>query len=216
MTLVSRDVQLLETVAEILEVKARLVPHRGGYAASMAFHITFGDRLFCDWLVGIGITPRKTHTIGAVAVPDSLFTDFLRGHLDGDGSIITYVDRYNTKLKSAYVYQRLYVKFVSASKAHLEWLQACVRRTLGIDGYLTVQRPAQGPRAALYGLCFAKKEAILLLRRIYYAPDLPCLARKRAIAERFLTGELRQFRHPPGFQVREPGCDAASWAAAAL
>ncbi|MGH2406154.1 MAG: hypothetical protein ACRDGN_17100, partial [bacterium] len=168
MTLVSRDVELLEGVADILEVKTKLVPHRGGYSKTGVFHIMFGDLLFCDWLIGIGVTPRKTHTIGSITVPDSLFADFLRGHLDGDGSIITYVDHYNTKLKASYVYQRLYVKFVSASRAHVEWLRASMKRILGIDGYLTVQRRAEGQRAALFGLCLAKRDAIHLLRRLYY------------------------------------------------
>lgn len=201
-TLVSRDIELLRTVSDILEVKSKLVLHRGGYTKSVAFHIVFGDRLFCEWLNEIGITPRKTYTIGALAIPDRMFADFLRGHLDGDGNIRSYVDSYNAKLKPYYVYQRLYVRFVSASRVHVDWLQVSVKRLFGLNGFLTVRPPSEG-KVPIYGLFFAKKEAILLLRRLYYAPDVPCLARKRAIAEPFLTGELRQFRHPPGFRVRE-------------
>lgn len=87
-TLVSRDVELLEGVADILEVKTKLVPHRGGYSKTGVFHIMFGDLLFCDWLIGIGVTPRKTHTIGSITVPDSLFADFLRGPQTSDGRIV--------------------------------------------------------------------------------------------------------------------------------
>jgi len=168
----------------------------------VCYQLVLGDRLFHEWLVGIGITQRKTHTIGEVAVPDEFFRDFLRGHLDGDGSITTYVDRYCTKMKSKYVYLRLYVRFLSASQRHVEWLRNRITALLGVDGYV-VQRPAVGRRVPLYSLHFAKKDAIKLLRWIYYAPDVPCLKRKRAIAEPFLTGDVRDFRHPPGFEVRE-------------
>jgi hypothetical protein len=69
-----------------------------------------------------------------------------------------------------------------------------VAALLGIRGYVTAQRHRLST-VPLYTLHFAKREAITLLRWIYYAPDLPCLARKRAIAEPFLVGDLRGFRH---------------------
>jgi len=36
-------------------------------------------------------------------------------------------------------------------------------------------------------LRYAKAESIRVIRWMYYAPDVPCLARKRAKAERFLS-----------------------------
>jgi hypothetical protein len=134
-----------------------------------------------------------------VNIPDAFFRDFLRGHLDGDGCITTYVDRHNTRLKSSYVYQRLYLRFLSASSCHVEWLRQQVTRLTGVDGYTSVRRHNLVGRVPLYTLHFAKKDAITLLRWMYYAEDVPCLARKRTIAEPFLRGSLRDFRHPPGF-----------------
>jgi hypothetical protein len=105
-------------------------------------------------------------------------------------------------LKPEYVYQRLYVRFLSASRLHIEWLQTSITRLLGVDGYVT-ERRGPGATVPLCRLSFAKKDAIALLRWIYYAPDVPCLARKRTIAELFLTGDIRDFRHPRGFEARE-------------
>lgn len=119
--MVSVDVELLETFRNILALRNRICRHPTGRLGISAYRVQFGDRLFYDWLTAIGFTPRKTYTIGPLEIPDVLFRDFLRGHLDGDGSIIAYVDRYNTRLKSKYVYQRLYVRFLSASKPHIEW-----------------------------------------------------------------------------------------------
>ena len=193
---VSRDLQLIQTLASILHLNNRVGIKQGSYAPRPVFQIAFGDRLFYEWLTEIGITPRKTYTIGSLKVPDVFFPDFLRGHVDGDGSITPYVDRYNTKLSPAYVYQRLYVRFLSASPFHIDWLQATIRRLHGTDGHVTARRSDGQGKVPLYALKFAKKDSISLLRWMYYAPDVPCLARKRAIAEPFLTGELREFRHP--------------------
>jgi len=207
-TLVSRDVDQLKTFASILEINSRIGRHRGGYTPAGVFRLAFGDRLLFDWLAGIGLSPRKTHTIGALSIPDEFFRDFLRGHLDGDGTISSYVDRHNTRLKPQYVYQRLYVRFISASRPHIEWLQTKTRFLLGIAGHVTVQQAADQGRVPLYTLRFAKGEAIALLRWIYHGPDVPCLARKRAIVEPFLTGNIRDFRHPVGFGIRE---EPARW-----
>lgn len=115
-TLVSRDLELLETFKHILQLRVRVAHHAGGY--STAYHVVFSDRLFHEWLSSIGLTPRKTHSIGALCIPDDVFPDFARGHLDGDRSITRYVDRYNTKLEPSDVYQRLYTRFLSASRPH--------------------------------------------------------------------------------------------------
>jgi hypothetical protein len=162
------------------------------------FRLTFGDRLFYDWLVSIGVTPRKTLTIGKVEVPDDLFRDFLRGHLDGDGSISHYIDRYHTRLKPQYVYERLYLRFLTANAKHIQWLRDTANRVLGVAGSVTVSRPRAelGGTVPMHTLAFAKREAIGLLRQRYHAPDVPCLARKRAIAEAFLTPEHEKLRLP--------------------
>lgn len=196
-TLVSRDLELLETFKHILQLRVRVAHHAGGY--STAYHVVFSDRLFHEWLSSIGLTPRKTHSIGALCIPDDVFPDFARGHLDGDGSITRYVDRYNTKLEPSDVYQRLYTRFLSASRPHMEWFRARVAALLGVRGYMATDRRTPD-RVPLYRLHFAKKESVALLRWMYYAPDVPCLTRKRTIAEPFLTGTLRDFRYPAGLE----------------
>lgn len=191
---VSTEVDMLRTLAQILEATNRICLSKGQHGN--AFRLTLGDRLFYDWLLGLGIPPRKSLRIGAVDVPDEVFRDFLRGHLDGDGSITSYVDRSNTRLNPKYIYQRLYVRFLSASLAHVEWLQQRIHTCLGLEGYITTDAMKPGGTVPLRRLAFAKKESIALLRWIYYAAGFPCLKRKRALAEPFLLGDVRSFRHP--------------------
>jgi hypothetical protein len=103
---------------------------------------TWSDRRACDWLIRLGLTPAKSLTLGSVAVPDEYFADFLRGCIDGDGSIVTYVDRYNTFKSPAYVYTRLFVSIVSATPRFVERLRAMIHRLRGLSGSLTVKRAA--------------------------------------------------------------------------
>ena len=114
---------------------------------------------------------------------------FFRGCIDGGGSIVTYVDRYNTFKNPAYVYTRLFVSIVSASERFPSWLRATVRRLVGVSGHLTVKRSVG--RSDIWCLRYAKRESLTLLRWMY-ASGAPSLRRKQLIAAAFLPG-----RHPP-------------------
>ena len=73
---------------------------------------------------------------------------------------------------------------------------------LSMRGSIAVKR-AEG-KSPIWTLRYAKSESIELLRRIYYSPTLPCLARKRATAEPF----LRPLGHA---SVRGVGRPRAGW-----
>ncbi len=146
--------------------------------------------------MGIGLTPAKSLTLGPLAVPDEYFMHFVRGCIDGDGSIVTYVDRYNTFKNPAYVYERLFVSIVSASTRFLIWLRTTVQHLIGVWGHLTVKRAAG--RNDIWRLRYAKGESLTLLRWMYDAVDVPCLSRKREIAAPFLTRRELAARHGPG------------------
>jgi hypothetical protein len=94
-SIVSKDVDLLETVRSCLGVRTAIKPHRGGYS-NRCHHLAWRDRMFHDWLSSIGLTPAKSLTLGPLAIPDRYFADFFRGCIDGDGSVLTYTDRYHT------------------------------------------------------------------------------------------------------------------------
>jgi hypothetical protein len=120
-------------------------------------------------------------------IPDLYFRDFLRGHLDGDGSIITYKDYYNTFINPAYIYTRLYICFRSASKNHIEWLREKTIKLYNIKGSIAEQKPRRKEQStSIWILRFAKKESIKLLYWIYYEDNLPCLKRKKIIADKVL------------------------------
>ena len=184
MSIVSKDTDLLETVLRCLGLATPIKPHVGGYG-TMCHHIVWRDRLFYDWLLSIGLTPAKSLTLGPLAIPDEYFPDFFRGCIDGDGSVLTYTDRYHVAKSERYVYERLYVSIVSASRPFVEWLRHSVARLTGLTGSITVRRCTG--RRSIWQLRYAKSQSIRLVAWMYYAPTVPSLARKRVKAERFLT-----------------------------
>jgi hypothetical protein len=194
-SITSKDLDLLETVQACLDLRTRMSPVRGGYGTT-CHRIQWSDRRFYDWLVGIGLTPAKSLTLRPLVIPDEYFADFLRGCIDGDGSIVTYVDRYNTRKSPAYVYTRLFVSIVSASPRFLEWMQTRVWSLRGLSGSLMIRRSIG--RRDMWCLRYAKHESLAVLRWIYYAPELACLGRKRDIAAPFLRPPDSPRRRGPG------------------
>ena len=188
--LTSKDVDLLESVRDVLTLRAPITPHRGGFAD--AYRLQWTNRALHLWMQSIGLTPAKSLTIGRLDVPDEVFADFFRGCIDGDGSIVTYVDRYNTSTNPKYVYERIYVSLVSASPRFLEWNQTTLRRLRGLAGHLTVTKNRN--RHDMWCLRYAKRESVSLLKWMYYAPSVPSLSRKRVRAERALLNPT-WYRH---------------------
>src|SRR5712692_2087943 len=76
----SKDLDLIKTFLGCIERPARLYAKRG-QTGSLAFQVNVYGRPFYAWLRSIGLHPRKSMTMGAVAVPERLFIHFARGLL---------------------------------------------------------------------------------------------------------------------------------------
>ena len=169
----SNDVDLIETFKSCLNLTNRIGRKKSTYTGKFAHRVQFGDVFLYHKLVEIGLMPNKSKVVGALKIPNDLFFDFLRGSLDGDGSIKTYHDPI---FKNSV---RLYVKFTSASLKHVLWLQDTITKLIKIKGYIRKNTRA-------FDLTYAKKDSIVLLKKIYYTENLPCLKRKINIAKNFI------------------------------
>ena len=117
----SMDVQLLKTFKDCLVLKNRIcVKSNYQNPNKKYFHLQFGHVKFYKWLLSLGLMPNKTGRLGKIKIPNRYFKDFLRGHMDRDGSIFTYNDRYMSYKGKRYSYNRLYSVFNSTSFAHLK------------------------------------------------------------------------------------------------
>src|SRR5947207_7754837 len=138
----SIDRDLLEWLRECLGLTNRISITKSGNG--FIYRLQWGDRRFYEWLLSIGLTPAKSLTLGPLLVPDEYFADFFRGCIDGDGSVLVYTDRYHTKKNERYVYERLYVSLVSASRLFLDWMRARIRTVARVDGVIDERRKEGG------------------------------------------------------------------------
>lgn len=185
----SSDVDLLKTFISCLNLKTKISKSFNyGYTRKPSYRVQFSDVQFYRWLNSIGLTAAKTYSIGKIEVPNLYFRDFLRGHLDGDGTIMTYQDKYNRYKGRVYINQRVYTKFISVSQSHIKWLYRKIKELSGVKGSLNSYHNGRSAnRVPMWVIKFAKKESIKLLKWIYYKRDLPALQRKMNLAKQLLV-----------------------------
>jgi hypothetical protein len=143
--------------------------------------IQFKNRIFYDFLLSIGLTPRKSLTMGKIKFPQKHFFDFLRGCFDGDGCFYSYWD---PRWRSSHMF---YIEFVSASKKHIDWLREELKIRVKVFGHLS-----KDGKGSTYQLKYAKKEAMEIIKKMYYNPNVICLSRKRIKIEKALKIEKKQ------------------------
>ena len=172
---VSKDISLVNSFKKCLKLKTKVSVKTSGYSKGTGryYFIQFGNVNFYRKLLSIGLFPNKSKNISKLLIPKRYFADFLRGHLDGDGTIRCYNDPVYPNSR------RLYITFISASLSHIKWLQSQIKKFYGIVGRIRAI-----PRA--WALVYAKNASISLLHKIYYKRDLPCLCRKKRIVEDYL------------------------------
>ncbi len=155
---------------------------------NIAYFTEFHDSRLYEWFRSVGLTPRKSLTLGGISAPDGFLFPLVRGLLDGDGSIINEVYRADTGGRPDYYWEYLITIFGSASWHHLEWLETRIRTVTSFQGRIgeATRRAPDPTRHPYYQLRYGKRASVVLLPLIY--PDAaPCLERKRAIWSRYLA-----------------------------
>lgn len=155
-TLVSNDIDQVKTFKRCLRIDNKITRHQSGVSPRDGFRVQFGDVLFYAFLNSIGITARKSLTIGRLKIPTKYYFDFLLGHFDGDGTFWSYWDK---RWRSSFMF---YMYFYSASKKHIRWIQQQNQHLLGIKGHVVKNKSD-----VTYSLRYAKRETIILVRRMY-------------------------------------------------
>lgn len=172
----SAEQEVLETFLRCVDRRAKIGNVKGGYG-TRGLRVQIGDVGLYRWLQSIGLTPRKSLTLGSINVPDDVLAHLLRGLLDGDGSIIdgTYDGTGNARGRR---YRTLLTRFNTASRDHAEWVRERIRARYGLSGGLWCED-------GMYQLTYAKRASLRLLPLLYPAPDVPCLERKREVWRKF-------------------------------
>lgn len=146
-----------------------------------SLRIQFKNRLFYNFLISIGLTPKKSLTMGSLVIPDKYFFDFLRGCFDGDGSFYSYWD---PRWRSSHMF---YIEFVSASKKHIDFLQRELKKHVKVNGHIVKNR-----RKVIFQLKYAKTETLAIVKKMYYNSHVICLSRKKLKILKALKVEDKQ------------------------
>src|SRR3990167_8617154 len=164
----SKDMEQLNNFKRCLNLNVKISFKSSGYNRKKKYtHVQFGDVKLYKWLESIGLMPNKTKIISVIEVPDEYFFDFLRGHLDGDGSTYSYWDK---RWRSSYL---VYLQFTSASIDHIHWLRSKIKQLLGIKGHVSTAKSM-----STYNLRFAKYESIKIFKKMYNNKNAIYLKRK--------------------------------------
>ena len=165
--LTSNDREQLENFCKCLGVDFRITKKHGS-SGKECLRVQFKNVIFYNFLLSIGLTPKKSRTLGPLKVPDRFFFDFLRGVFDGDGCTHSYWD---PRWKSSFMF---YLIFASASPAFINWLREKIRSKTGVSGHTT------GPTSKnpCLQLKYAKRESLVVLRKMYAGTNPMFLSRK--------------------------------------
>lgn len=173
LSFVSNDIEQLENFSKSINKDLKISPHNDSYHKT-AHRVQFSDTSYYDFLKDIGLTSRKSKTIGHLKIPDKYYCHFLRGVFDGDGTTYAY---YDSRWKNSYMY---YMGFASASKAFLEYLILRNTEIIGTEG----KSIRSGDRA--YSLVYGKKDSYKLYHAIYKETAGLYLTRKRDKLDSFI------------------------------
>jgi hypothetical protein len=171
----SQDRDLVQTYLSLLG-RTNHVKETRTRAGGLVYHTQFHDAKLYEWFRSVGLTPRKSLTLGEIDVPDAFLVPLARGLMDGDGSIANFVGIPTRTRYPRYRYERLLVQFASASPSHIYWLRRRLKKLIGVNG--RVLRSRREGRHDMYRLEFGKHASIALLRLFYSDPRAPRLVRK--------------------------------------
>ncbi|MEI7765485.1 MAG: hypothetical protein WCI93_02760 [bacterium] len=178
--LTSKDREQLLNFCKCVGVDLKIGQKLNGNG-DVCFRIQFKNRFFYDFLLSVGLTTKKSLTIGKLKIPEKYFFDFLRGCFDGDGCFYSYWD---PRWRSSHMF---YIEFISASKKHIDWLREELKIRINVFGHI-----GKVGKSSTFQLRFAKKEAMEIIRKMYYNPNVICLSRKRIKIEKVLEVEKKQ------------------------
>lgn len=151
----SKDEHFLSGLRDELRLSSR-VCKKYNSQHQQAFHIQISNKTFYDFLLSVGLKPKKSLTIETLNIPDRFFADFLRGLIGGDGCIRRWLHSSNQK-------EQWSLRIYSGSQKFIEWLKENTQRLFGIQG-----RIHQGANN-LWILKFGKMAAQVLTKKCYYS-----------------------------------------------
>jgi hypothetical protein len=163
----SKDHAFLETLKATLGLENKIGIKRNGRGQEQ-YQIQFCNRDFYDFLLSIGLTPAKSLTLSGLEVPEEGFIDFVRGVIDGDGSIRRWIHSTNR-------HEQWSLRVCSASPIFANWFKNAV------ESWFMVKGDMYRAKSGAFSVKFGKMAAQKILKDCYYEGCLS-LERKATLA----------------------------------
>lgn len=170
----SSDQIFLEQLQRALGGIGRIRQKQSGYGTIGYDYYLGGVTLYRKLLV-IGLTPRKSLTLGALNIPDAAYHNFFRGVIDGDGNIRRWVHPSNQ-------HEQWELRIFSVSKAFVTWLHEMAQRLWQVQGVIIEKPRANEKHHMMFVLKFGKLASKVILSQCYYR-NAVALQRKARLAE---------------------------------
>ncbi len=122
----SEDQDFLQTIKDQLKLTSQVCIKNKDFS-NQAYRIQIANKGFYDFLLSIGLTQNKSLTLGGLKIPDKYFVDFLRGEIDGDGSIRSWIHPTNKRGQCS-------LRIYSGSKRFINWLSNTTEQLLKVSG----------------------------------------------------------------------------------
>jgi hypothetical protein len=166
----SKDLDLLRMIAGVIGESHHTRPVTKG---SDCYDMTYCSKQMYYDLLAIGGTPHKSHTTDMPGIPPELLAHFVRGYVDGDGTLVWNGDR-------------PVIQCYSASAKLLSNLGQAVEAATGIPA------PNVVPNRALWYIKWSTIRAKCLAAWLYVENPGLALDRKAAIAAKFLAWQPKK------------------------
>src|SRR3989344_228779 len=167
LVITSKDYEMVMNCKKYLGLTNKITrTARGGSKDRKYYMLQFGDKNFFEFLLKLGLTPRKSKTMSGLKIPNKYFVDFFRGCIDGDGSI-------SISSHPESKHPQYKVRLCSASYLFLNWiLKGCKKAFKAVGGSISKTN-----KSSVYTLTFGKSDSIKILQMIYLG-NVVCLSRK--------------------------------------
>lgn len=172
----SKDEDLLLLIRNSLKLTSKVgKKSRGGSKGKKYSVLQIGDKNFYNFLLSIGLTPKKSKTIGRISIPKQYFSHFLRGCIDGDGNI-------SSSSHPESKHQQLRIRLYSASATFLLWIETELNKQLNLSGGWIYTSPDK----ILCALSYGKADSTKILHFIYNDKGKLFLKRKLEVGKVFM------------------------------
>jgi len=161
----SKEYDFLQNIVNRLKLNNKVTPKTSG-SGGTAYRIQIANQNFYDFLLSIELMPNKSLVLRDIDVLQQYFIDFLRGVIDGDGSIRQWVHPSNAGKQWS-------LRIYSSSKIFIVWLRQQIEVLLNARGKLYEDEKTT------HTLKYGKMAAREILSECYYEG---CFGLQRKIA----------------------------------